>query len=283
MVACAERPPLAPGPVVPVSPASRPRTVGILGGMGPAAGADFVRLFVQACTARMQALGLPVTDQAYPEHWLAQVPVPDRTAALQNESPGAHQPGDALLQATGRLAALGAQVLAIACNTAHAWHGLLQARFPHLQVLHAVREVATVLGAQGVQRVGLLATEGTYRTGLYPLPLQQAGIVCVEPGAAHRALLMRGIYDGVKAGDLPLARRCFAEVARALGEEGGAQMLILGCTEIPLALDAADAGVPLLNPAQLLAEALAREAYAPAAGLPAVLHQPQRAGLATIR
>ncbi len=63
-------------------PAQRPCMVGILGGMGPAAGADFVRLFVEACTRRMEALGIPVRDQAYPEHWLAQVPIPDRTAAL---------------------------------------------------------------------------------------------------------------------------------------------------------------------------------------------------------
>ncbi|MFZ3117300.1 MAG: aspartate racemase, partial [Variovorax sp.] len=55
------------------------QVVGILGGMGPAAGADFVRLFVDACAQHMRAVGEPVRDQAFPEHWLAQVPVPDRT------------------------------------------------------------------------------------------------------------------------------------------------------------------------------------------------------------
>ena len=249
-------------------PAALPLTVGILGGMGPAAGADFVRLFVQACTDRMQALHIPVRDQAYPEHWLAQVPVPDRTAALQDESPGAHQPGDALLQATGRLAALGARSVAIACNTAHAWHGLLQERFPQLQVLHAVREVAALLSAQGVQRVGLLATQGTYRTGLYSAELQRAGIDCLQPGDAHRELLMQGIYAGVKSGDMALARRCFVEVAHALRDGAGAQVLVMGCTEIPLALQETDVDMTLVNPARVLADALAREAY----GLGAALH-----------
>ena len=60
------------------------RAVGILGGMGPAAGADFVRLFVQACTRHLQGQGLPVHDQAYPEHWLVQLPMPDRTQALRS-------------------------------------------------------------------------------------------------------------------------------------------------------------------------------------------------------
>ena len=48
------------------------QVVGILGGMGPAAGADFVRLFVQACAQQMRARGEPVRDQSFPEHWLAQ-------------------------------------------------------------------------------------------------------------------------------------------------------------------------------------------------------------------
>ena len=60
--------------------------------MGPAAGADFVRLFVQACTQQMRARGEPVRDQSFPEHWLAQVPVPDRTEALASAGQGAHQP-----------------------------------------------------------------------------------------------------------------------------------------------------------------------------------------------
>ncbi len=67
------------------APAHRPpQTVGILGGMGPAAGADFVRLFVQACARQMAAAGRPVTDQGFPEHWLAQVPVPDRSRAMRS-------------------------------------------------------------------------------------------------------------------------------------------------------------------------------------------------------
>ncbi len=238
-----------------------PRMVGILGGMGPAAGADFVRLFVQACTARMEALGIPVRDQTYPEHWLAQVPIPDRTAALGDTRMGAHQPGEPLLQAMGRIAALGARTVAIACNTAHAWHGLLQQRFPQVEVLHGMREVSAGLAARGVPAVGLLATHGAYAAGLYQRELAQHGIACVLPTAAERDLLMRGIYDGVKAGDLNLARECFGTVARVLHERHGVRALVMGCTEIPLALNAAPEGVELVNPSAVLAEALARKAY----------------------
>ena len=61
--------------------AVHPRKVGILGGMGPAAGADFLQLFVSACEVHMRREGLRVHDQAFPEHWLVQIPAPDRTEA----------------------------------------------------------------------------------------------------------------------------------------------------------------------------------------------------------
>jgi aspartate racemase len=243
-----------------------PSVVGILGGMGPAAGADFARLFVQACAAQLPALGLPVSDQSFPEHWLAQVPVPDRTAALNTpkaEMPGAHQPLDPMLQALGKLAALGATTVAVACNTAHAWHGLLQQRFPQIEVLHVAREVAKALQVQGVREVGLLATVGTYRAGLYDHVLREAGVECHVPTDAERERLMHGIYQGVKVNNIALARACFEPVARSLVERHGVSTLVLGCTEIPLALHAVT-GHPqlqLIDPAWVLAQALARRAY----------------------
>lgn len=244
---------------------NRPVTqmVGILGGMGPAAGADFARLFVQACSDRMTELGIPVRDQAYPEHWLAQVPFPDRSAALLDPRKGAHQPDEPLLQATGRIAALGVRVVAIACNTAHAWHGLLQERFPQLVVLHGMREVAVHLQQRQVQSVGLLATRGAYDAGLYQAELERTGVACHLPTQAERDQLMRGIYDGVKAGNYDLARQCFEPVAMALQQRHGVATLVMGCTEIPLAMDGAPSqpGTDWLNPAIVLAKSLARHAY----------------------
>ncbi|MCM2253379.1 MAG: amino acid racemase [Ramlibacter sp.] len=232
--------------------------------MGPAAGADLVRLFVQACTEFMQRRGWEVRDQSYPTHWLAQVPVPDRTEALNAGGTALEAPLDAMTAAAERLQALGAGAVAIACNTAHAWHEALQARFPHIELLHVARETAKRLQATGVGRVGLLATRGTYRTGLYETALAHAGIACHLPDETGRELLMRGIYDGVKAGDMAGARDCFVEAARRLMAGHGDVPLIMGCTEIPLALEDAPqaASWTLVNPGRVLAQALARRAYA---------------------
>ncbi len=238
-------------------------TVGILGGMGPAAGADFARLFVSACAEYMRSAGIAVSDQAFPEHWLAQVPVPDRSSALGSPGFGAHQPLEPMLQAMGKLAALGATTVAVACNTAHAWHGALQERFPQLEVLHVAREVARTLAARGIRQVGLLATRGTYNAGLYDQAFKQAGVQCHIPTEKEREQLMLGIYEGVKVGNLALAHSAFANVAEALAKRHGLDTLVLGCTEIPLALTSVPGmlGLDLIDPAALLAQALAQRAY----------------------
>lgn len=255
---------MAATPLSLASPRLPTRAVGILGGMGPAAGADFVGLFVQACTELMQQKGQPVNDQGYPEHWLTQLPIPDRSQALRATGEQRNAPLEAMAGALARLESVGVCAVAMACNTAHAWHASLQARFPGTELLHAPREVAARLQAQGVREVGLLATQGTYRTGLYETALAQAGIACHLPCEDERETLMRGIYDGVKTGDMAHAQHCFVEVGQRLMARHGGIALIMGCTEIPLALAAAPQAAPwtLVNPARVLAQVLAGRAYA---------------------
>lgn len=240
-----------------------PHPIGILAGMGPAAGVDFVRLFVAACEHWLRKHGFAVTDQSYPEHWMAQLPVPDRTLALTN--PSAAQPLEPLVRGLFRLSELGACAAAIPCNTAHAWHDALQARVPHIELLHMPRETASSLRSQGVNRVALLATQGTYRQGLYEIAFEKEGIECVTPSEQGRTLLMQGIYDGVKAGDLNLAQQCFTSVGMQLRAENGDIPLVMACTEIPLALPTVpqvrNENWDLVDPSLILASALACRAY----------------------
>ena len=240
-----------------------PHSVGILGGMGPAAGADFVRLFVEACTSYLQCRGEEVSDQSFPEHWLVQMPIPDRSSALHQPAAAVQDPAPHLLQGVGRLAALGVRSVAVACNTAHAWHERLQQAYPQLQVLHIARVVANNLRAQGHNACMLLATQGTYRIGLYDEALAACGITVHLPQEAEREQLMRGIYQGVKADKMDVARSDFAQVASRMRARHGDVPLIMGCTEIPLALPgmAEVEGMQLVDPAWELAQALARVAY----------------------
>lgn len=242
-----------------------PASVGILGGMGPAAGAHFLDLFVQACAERLQRHGLPLSDQAFPEHWLAQLPLADRSTALREG--GFEALADQLCAATGRLVQAGVRHLAIACNTAHAWHAAIQARFPSLEVLHIAEEAGRALRAGGASRVGLMATRGTVASGVYEAALGRQGLALLYPDQAEQDALMRGIYEGVKAGRLQPASEQFQQVACRMAERQGLDALVLGCTEIPLVLRALDErpDVHLLNATQVLAAALAARALPQAA------------------
>jgi aspartate racemase len=235
--------------------------VGILGGMGPAAGVDFVRLFLSACERCLREHGVAIVDQAFPEHWLAQIPVADRSRALRD--PNAPQPLEGMSLAIARLVGLGARTVAVACNTAHAWQAALQREHPDVELLHIARETASHLRASGVTSAILLATEGTYRMALYQEAFEACGIHCVLPPAPERDALMEGIYGGVKAGSLELARERFAAVGRVLYEQHGHLPMVMACTEIPLAMPFIDEARAwrLVDPAEVLASALARRAY----------------------
>jgi aspartate racemase len=108
-----------------------------------------------------------------------------------------------------------------------------------------------------------MATEGTYRVRLYEQALAEAGLDCHVPLAEERRIITRGIFEGVKAGNMQLAEACFSQVALQLAERHGPVTIIMGCTEVPLGLQgsAAVAGLSLVDPAQVLAAALARRAY----------------------
>jgi aspartate racemase len=164
--------------------------VGILAGMGPAAGVDFARLFVAACEDWLRSHGHAVCDQAYPEHWMAQLPIPDRTRALTDGA--APQPLEAMAQGLAQLAGLGARAVAMPCNTAHAWHAALQERVPQVELLHMPRETAAALRAQhGGIALAMACTE-------IPLALPQApeaqDWTLIDPAAILARALARRAY-----------------------------------------------------------------------------------------
>lgn len=245
----------------PMSVSLSPAKVGILAGMGPAAGVDFARLFLQSCEQWLQSHGHAVKDQAFPEHWVAQVPVADRSRALADAD--AAQPLEDMARVLRQFTGLGIRAAAISCNTAHAWHAELQARVSGVELLHIARETALELRRRGVRRAALLATQGTYRMGLYDAVLAEQGIVCLLPNAQEREWLMEGIYDGVKAGRLDLAQERFAKVARQIHGRAPDAVMVMACTEIPLALPHVPeaSSWSLVDPSAILAAALARRAF----------------------
>jgi aspartate racemase len=201
------------------------RLLGVLGGMGPLATVDFLRKLIEETPAARDQDHIPVIAYSVPQ-------IPDRPLAIlgHGESPLPH-----LLEGIHTLQQAGAQVIAIACNTAHYWHDelLLGGGVP---LLHIADAACDALNENPAQRVGLLATEGTVAAGFYQSRLAARGITCLLNSAEEQQSLVLPAIECVKRNDLAQAHELAAQAVRRLLDRG-AQTIVLGCTEIPLAIE----------------------------------------------
>jgi aspartate racemase len=215
----------------------RNKTVGVLGGMGPAATVHFLQALLAATGATRDQDHLRVLVDNNPH-------LPDRNRAIAGEGPS---PGPQLATMARGLERAGAQLLVMPCNTAHAFQAEIEAAVtaPFLSIVDVT--VDAVLRAQpNAGRVGLLAAPGALRAGLYQRAFAARGIDTVAPAGALYEQLRALIY-AVKAGDLgPGTRAGMQGVARGLAGEG-AEALVAACTEVPLVLTAAESPVPLID------------------------------------
>jgi len=210
--------------------------------MGPAATAHFMERLVVLCAAER--------DQDYPPTLAYSASqIPDRTAHLVD---GEDDPTRALEAAARVLQAGGAGVIAIPCNTAHAYLEAIRAAVD-VPVLDMIELAATAIASSYPgARVGVLAATGTVRLGLYQAALQTNGLTIEQPDDELQEQVMAAIRD-VKGGgsgrDLRLDHAI--EVLR----NRGAEVLVLGCTELPLAVDSASTAIPVVDATDVLARA----------------------------
>ena len=199
------------------------KTLGVIGGMGPAATCDLMEKIISLTRA--------ASDQEH-IHMLADVntAIPDRTAAILRGGP---DPVPELTKSARRLVSAGADILLMPCNTAHYFYDDV-ARAVSVPVLHMPREAAAALKAAGVKKAGVLATDGTVRAGVYEKALTGAGIEPLYPSPAMQAEVMRLIYDGVKGRAVPLESIPVGDILQDLRSQG-AEKVVLACTELPIA------------------------------------------------
>jgi len=230
----------------------RPRVIGVLGGMGPAATVDFYAKLVRLTPAQV--------DQDHPRVIIdGNAAIPDRTEAVLGRGP---DPTPALVETAQNLERAGAELIAIPCNSAHAFLGAIRAAVsvPVLDITDEVARAAAALTPRP-DAVGLLATEGTLRMRRYHEALAARGIATLEPDPDDEAVVMDAIH-AVKAGDLgPGVRAAVHRIAGGLVRRG-AGAVVLGCTELPLVMGAEDAAVPVLDGTEILARAALRDAFA---------------------
>lgn len=222
------------------------KAIGIIGGMGPLATADLFEKITRHTRAASDQEHLRVLIDS-------NTAIPDRTEALLR---GGADPVPELVKSAGLLEKMGAQVLVMPCNTAHNYYDDITASVS-IPVLHMVRITADALVGRGVKRAGLLATDGTVQTGIYQRSFEGTGVELLMPDEAGQSAIMEMIYQGVKAGRTDFdAHAAWTAMEELLAQ--GAEALVLGCTEMPLAVKLYGIDLPAVDPTLELALAAIR-------------------------
>ena len=224
----------------------KPRILGVLGGMGPLASAQFM--------IRLTLLTQASCDQDHVPTVLWSDPtIPDRAPALLGR-PGAADPLPAIRRAVQGLRQAGCGAIAMPCNTVHGWADEIAAEgLPVLHIVDAVAdELATTLRPGAT--VGIIGTACTHQLQLYETRLEPRGWHCVSPGHEEIAGSIMPAIAAVKANRVAASHAAIAAAARGLIGRGAAAV-ILACTELPLSVAAGDTvfATPLIDSVDCLA------------------------------
>jgi aspartate racemase len=162
--------------------------------------------------------------------------IPMRPAAILS---GGESPLPRLREIRDRLLAAGATALVMPCNTAHHWHAELAADcpVPFLSIVEVGCNEALRQAGSGAT-VGVLGTRATLRTGMFNQALARLGLVPAVPTDDELERAVLPAIAAVKAGRTLQAADLLGDALDALLLRG-ATCVVLACTELPLALEAA--------------------------------------------
>jgi len=167
--------------------------------------------------------------------------------------------GQLILASAEKLENAGADFLICPDNTVHQAIDLVRARSP-LPWLHIAEVVASEAAQRGYRRVGLLGTRYLMEGPVYPAKLAPAGLAHRLPDAPSREHINRIIFEDLVYGRFEASARSYFQGVIAALAGDGCDAVVLGCTEIPLLISAADSSLPALDSTRLLARAALRAA-----------------------
>lgn len=217
------------------------KTVGIIGGMGPAATSLLFQKLINDTDAKTDAEHMHIIIDNNTE-------IPDRTTAILN---GEDTPVTYIVESGKKLEHCGAELLLIPCNTSHYFYEEIQRQLT-VTVVNMIEETAKVCLKRGYKKVGVLATTGTCSTHTYDRELKKLGIEAVYPDKEGQEKVMEIIYEQVKAGK-KINASIIDQTLKKMAAEG-AEGFILGCTELPFAIKNGDFGYHFMDSLDILAK-----------------------------
>lgn len=239
--------------------------IGIVGGLGPYSGTDLLNKIFDNTLAK--------TDQEHLDAILLSMPahVEDRTAYLMGDV--AVNPAFAIAKLFLKLEKIGVTVGGIPCNTAHSekifqvMQQELQKTKSRINVLNMIDETISFIATNYpiIKNVGVLSTTGAYKSKLYTAPLIAQGYkVSVPSWQMQETLIHPAIYHqtyGLKSMSNPVHKTARNNLLSGIQylKEQGAQVVVLGCTEMPLAITEPEINdLIMVDPTNILARALIR-------------------------
>jgi len=213
------------------------KKLGILGGMGPAASAEFITRLIQQSPALCDQEHIPFVLWNDPS-------IPDRSTSMQN---GDDLPLPLLKSGIITLKNIGCDYIVIPCNSAHFWYDSLAKL--GVTIAHIVDSIVLELKALNItkQKIGILGTRGTLKSGLYQNHLNRYNWDCITPSKENIEMLIQPAINLIKANKIEESQELLLKAIHNLINTG-AQAIVLGCTELPLAIKVCkEKGIPIVN------------------------------------
>jgi len=220
------------------------KTAGVLGGMGPDATVDFVSKLIALTPANCDQDHVPLLIDHNPG-------VPDRQRAIAG---GGDNVSPALTSMGLRLEAAGADFLVMVCNTAHVFvdEMLSKVTIPFISIIdESIAEIDDC--AASAKTIGVMATVGCVNTGVYQSAINASGREPVLPDEVEGKRLMQ-LINAIKAGQRGSEVENGMHAIASHLHERGADVVISGCTEIPIAFDGRNFPVPVIASTDVLAQ-----------------------------
>lgn len=227
------------------------KKIGLIGGIGPASTVEYYLGIIEKCR-REQG------EKTYPEIVIDSVNMSLHDSALIEKDYA--RLSDYLMCCLQNLKAAGAEIAAITANTEHIVWDMICHKFP-LPVISIVDATINEIKRRGFKRVLVFGTTFTLQSGLYEKALTNAGLTPIIP--THNDIFTIGslIYPNLENGIvIPEDKQKLIELAEKYISDENADSLILGCTELSLAIKSCDISVPVLDTTQIHIEEIYRQA-----------------------
>ena len=213
------------------------KRLGILGGMGPAASAEFVTRLIKQTPATCDQEHMPFVLWNDPR-------IPDRSTSMRA---GNDDPLPWLQAGISGLKAAGCDCVVIPCNSAHFWYDeLCKLDIPIIHIVDSIADELRELDLDNTT-IGVMGTQGTIEYGIYQYKLERQGWKCLVPDRSEMEFFVQPAIDLIKAGKISESQFLLMKVIHSLINRG-ARAIVLGCTELPLSIAiTSEEGIPIVN------------------------------------